>query len=120
MAVQSFEQLEVWQRAHGLTLEVYKQSQQLPEEEEFGLFVQMRKAATRVPALIASGFRRRNMRSKLRSYNKSQAALEELRYFFILCRDLKYPLNHEELAYQGDQVARMISGLVRSIAVRQK
>jgi len=120
MAVQSFEQLEVWQKAHALAIEVYKQSQKLPEEEEFGLILQMRQAAMRVPAYIANGFKRRQMKSKLRMYNKAQASLEELRYYFLLCRDLKFEVNFEELAYQGDQAARMVNGLVRSIAIRQR
>jgi hypothetical protein len=33
----------------------------------------------------------------------------------ILCRDLKYEIDYDDLAYRGDQVSRMLDGLVRSM-----
>lgn len=116
MRVENFEQLEVWQKAHAMALEIYKVTQTFPEEEEFGLILQMRKAATAVPAQIANGFERRNMVSKLALYREARAAVEELRYYFILSRDLGYTINFEQLAEQGEQLARMVGGLVGSIA----
>ncbi len=116
MRVESFEQLEVWQKAHAMALHIYKITQDFPEEEEFGLILQMRKAATGVPAQIANGFERRNMDAKLALYREARASVEELRYYFILCRDLGYTINFDELATQGEQLARMVGGLVGSIA----
>jgi four helix bundle protein len=46
----------VWQKAHQLTVEVYKLTRRLPEDERFGLIPQMRRAASSVPANIAEGF----------------------------------------------------------------
>ncbi|HRV91176.1 MAG TPA: four helix bundle protein, partial [Anaerolineae bacterium] len=40
-----FQQLEVWQEAHKLTLLVYKITKAFPGEEKFGLVSQMRRAA---------------------------------------------------------------------------
>lgn len=116
MRVESFEQLEVWQKAHAMALHIYKITQDFPEEEEFGLILQMRKAAIGVPAQIANGFERRNMDAKLSLYREARASVEELRYYFILCRDLGYTINFDELATQGEQLARMVGGLVGSIA----
>ena len=87
MRVENFEQLEVWQKAHAMALDVYKMTSALPEEEEFGLILRMRKAACDVPANIANGFERRQMTAKLALYREARAAVEELRYYFILCRD---------------------------------
>lgn len=116
MRVDSFEQLEVWQKAHAMALQIYKVTQDFPEEEEFGLILQMRKAAVGVPSQIANGFERRNMVAKLALYREARACVEELRYYFILCRDLGYTINFEELSQQGEQLARMVGGLVGSIA----
>ena len=91
MKVENFEQLEVWQKAHAMALDVYKLTSDLPEEEEFGLILRMRKAACDVPANIANGFERRQMNAKLSLYREARAAVEELRYYFILCRDLATP-----------------------------
>src|ERR1035437_9449100 len=116
MRVDSFEQLEVWQKAHAMALQIYKVTQDFPEEEEFGLILQMRKAAVGVPSQIANGFERRNMVAKLALYREARACVEELRYYFILCRDLGYTINFDELAQQGEQLARMVGGLVASVA----
>jgi four helix bundle protein len=116
MKVESFEQLEVWQKAHAMALDVYKLTSQLPEEEEFGLILRMRKSACDVPANIANGFERRQLTAKLALYREARAAVEELRYFFILCRDLGYPIEFEKFAQGGEQLARMVGGLVGSIA----
>jgi four helix bundle protein len=99
-----------------MALEVYKVTQDFPEEEEFGLILQMRKAAVGVPAQIANGFERRNIVAKLALYREARASVEELRYYFILCRDLGYTLNFDQFAEQGEQLARMVGGLVGSIA----
>lgn len=114
--VDTFEQLEVWQKAHALALEVYKLTSGLPEEEEFGLILRMRKAACDIPANIANGFERRQMIAKLALYREARSAVEELRYYFILCRDLGYTIEYEKFAQTGEQLARMVGGLVGSIA----
>lgn len=116
MKVESFEQLEVWQKAHAMALDVYKMTSALPEEEEFGLILRMRKAACDVPANIANGFERRQMTAKLSLYREARAAVEELRYYFILCRDLGYTIEFEKFSQGGEQLARMVGGLVGSIA----
>lgn len=116
MKVESFEQLEVWQKAHAMALDVYKMTSALPEEEEFGLILRMRKAACDVPANIANGFERRQMTAKLGLYREARAAVEELRYYFILCRDLGYTIEFEKFSQGGEQLARMVGGLVGSIA----
>jgi hypothetical protein len=43
--LERFEDLDVWRRAHGLALEVYRLTAGLPNDEKFGLVSQMRPAA---------------------------------------------------------------------------
>ena len=45
MGIKSFEQLDVWSKAHKIVLEVYRQSRVLPGSEKYGLQSQMRRAA---------------------------------------------------------------------------
>ena len=90
MAIERFEDLEVWRAAHELVLRTYKLTRSLPAEERFGLCSQMRRAAVSVPANIAEGFKRRRSGDKARFYNIASASLQELRYYLILCRDLDY------------------------------
>jgi four helix bundle protein len=112
---QKFEDLVVWQRAHALTLRVYKLTEKFPREELFGLTSQMRRAAVSVPANIAEGFSKKGRPDKARILNISQASLEELRYFFILARDLGY-LEERATWADVDEVARMLGAYIRTVS----
>ena len=113
--IDSFEKMKVWQEAHALTMKVFAATPKLPAEQQAGLALQMETAAVNVPKSIAEGFKRRGPRNKAHFYNIAQTALEGLRYYFILCRDLGFDIPFEDLSYRGDQVARMLDGLVRSM-----
>ena len=110
-----FQDLQVWQRAHQLALGIYEVTKSFPDNEKFGLISQMRRAAVSVPANIAEGFKKRSEKDKANFYNISQGSLEELRYYLILAKDLKYLDNIEELSDLIDEVGRMLHGLIRSI-----
>ena len=114
MGIQSFEQLDVWKRAHTLVLDVYRITEAFPASEKYGLVSQMRRAAVSVPANIAEGFKRRGPRDKNRFYNFAQGSLEELRYYFILSRDLKYDESSQSHMGSVQDLARMLSALSRS------
>lgn len=115
MPLERFEQLEVWQAGHKLVLQVYKITEGLPSSQRFGLISQMQRAAVSIPANIAEGFKRRTLPDKSHFCNMAQSSLEELRYYFILCRDLGYKVDYETLAKEADQIGPMLTGLVRSV-----
>ena len=46
--MQNFRNLKVWEKAHRLTLDVYKTSQMFPREEIYGLTSQTRRAAASI------------------------------------------------------------------------
>jgi four helix bundle protein len=75
----------------------------------------MQRAAVSIPANIAEGFKRRGRADKVHFYNIAQGSLEELRYYFILCRDLGYKLEYDSVATQADHIGRMLNGLIQSI-----
>jgi four helix bundle protein len=50
-----YRQLEVWQKAHAVTMEIYALTKSFPIEERFGLVTQMRRAAVSIGANIAEG-----------------------------------------------------------------
>ncbi|MBZ5670581.1 MAG: four helix bundle protein [Acidobacteriia bacterium] len=117
MAIERFEQLEVWQAAHRLVLDVYETTRKLPRDQKSGLIAQMQRAAVSVPVNIAEGFKRRGRSDKIHFYNFALGSLEELRYYFILCRDLGYEVEYESLTEQAERVGRMPTGLINSLRV---
>lgn len=113
--IQSFEQMKVWQEAHRLVLRVFEVTPRIGSDHQEAVAVAMEKVAIEVPRNIAEGFKRRGPRNKAHYYNVAQAALEALRYYCILARDLKHEIDYDELAGRCDQVGRMLDGLVRSM-----
>ena len=110
-----FEDLIVWRKSHALTLGIYTLTKTFPREELFGLTAQMRRAAVSVAANIAEGFSRKGKPDKARFMNVAQGSLEEVRYYFILARDLGYlPANHGGLV-DADEVGRLLGGYLKGI-----
>jgi four helix bundle protein len=58
MASKTFEDVEVWQKAHRWVLDIYKFSENFPKQEMFGLTSQLRRAAISIPANFAEGFKK--------------------------------------------------------------
>jgi four helix bundle protein len=113
--LERFEDLKVWQKAHQLTLDIYRMTGNFPGEERFGLVSQMRRAAVSVPANIAEGFKKRSVKDKANFYNIAQGSLEELRYYLILARDLGYRRDTESLMAATTEIGRMLHGLIKAV-----
>lgn len=109
-----FRQLNVWQKAHKLVLDIYEITKKYPREEKSELVSRMKIAAMTIPIKIAEGFMRRSPKEKESSYKISQEALEEVKYHLILSKDLEYLKDNEEIFQAVDEVGRMLTGLVRS------
>ena len=114
MGTTSFTQLNVWQKAHQMALEVYRLTKKFPDDERFGLMAQMRKAAVSVPANIAEGYGRQKRQDKARFYNISQASTEEMKYYVILSRDLRYIGSGDALWKLLEEISRMLRRLAWS------
>lgn len=67
----SFEDVEIWKKAHQFVLDVHKLTDEFPKHEVFGLTSQLRRAAVLVPANFAEGFRKVTKPDKLRFYGIS-------------------------------------------------
>jgi four helix bundle protein len=114
-----FQQLDAWKQAHELVLMTYRCTQGFPGDERYGLVSQMRRAAVSVPANIAEGFKRRGIQDKVRFYNIAEGSLEELKYFFILSKDLCYVASNDDLIAQSESVGRLLHGPMTSTERRR-
>ncbi len=110
----TFQDLLVWQKAHGFVLEVYALTATLPKQETYGLSLQIRRAAVSIPANIAEGFRRRGKADKARFMNIAEGSVEECRYFLILVRDLGYG-DTQKLSTALEEVSRLLGAYATAI-----
>jgi four helix bundle protein len=113
--IENFRDLEVWKKAHQIVLAVYRLTKDFPTDERFGLVSQMRRAAVSVPANIAEGFKRQSKAEKVRFYNISEASLEELKYFFILSKDLAYLSDNTLIMEDAETISKMLYRLIEAI-----
>jgi four helix bundle protein len=88
--VSDFRELKVWQKAHELTLDVYRVTAEFPKHEIYGLVSQMRRCAVSVGSNIAEGKGRRGDVEFARYIQFASGSLMELEYQMLLSRDLKY------------------------------
>lgn len=114
MKSRTFEDVELWRKAHTWVLAIYKFTEVFPKHELFGLTSQLRRAAVSVPANFAEGFKKRGLADKIRFYNIAQGSLEECRYYLILARDLGYG-DSRVLITSLEEISKMLESYSRSI-----
>jgi four helix bundle protein len=114
MKSRTFEDVELWRKAHAWVLAIYRFTEGFPKHELFGLTSQLRRAAVSVPGNFAEGFKKRGLADKMRIYNIAQGSLEECRYYLILARDLNYG-DSSGLIAALEEISRMLESYSRSI-----
>jgi len=115
--VQDFKKLDVWNKAHQLTLRIYSISQGFPNEELFGLTSQIRRSAASIPTNIAEGCGRSGGGEFGRFLQIAGGSVNELEYQLILARDPHY-ISEEDYQFITDgliEIRRMLSGLYRKL-----
>lgn len=88
--MQDFTKLVVWQKAHNLTINIYKLTSQITSEEKFGLISQIRRASISIESNIAEGCGRDGDRELARFVDISMGSSFELRCQLMIARDLNY------------------------------
>ena len=113
--MRDFRELKVWQRAHELTLDVYKATQLFPAEERFGLRSQIRRSSISIGAKIAEGAGKMTRPDFARFLQISLGSASELEYELLLARDLGYfeQERYEGLAGQVVETKRMLTGFIQ-------
>src|SRR5579864_4396853 len=88
--MKDFRRLKVWEKAHLLTLDVYKVTSRFPREEMYGLTSQLRRCSASIGANIAEGCGKDGNRELHRFLQIASGSASELDYHLLLSRDLNY------------------------------
>jgi four helix bundle protein len=115
--MKDFRTLNVWNKAHDLTLELYKVTKSFPKEETYGLTSQRRRAASSVGANIAEGCGKNSNADFSRYLQIAFGSACELEYHLLLARDLKMVLSeqHHGLELRLQEVKRMLASLISKV-----
>jgi len=116
--MRDYKNILAWQKADDLTVAVYEATKRFPKDEIYSLTSQLRRAAYSVPANVAEGASRNSQKDYLHFLYIARGSASEAAYFIHLSRRLGY-LDQEayaRLVAQADETARVLTGLIRSVA----
>jgi four helix bundle protein len=82
--MRNYRDLQVWKKAHDLTLELYRVSQRFPREEIYGITGQLRRPAVSIGANLAEGCGRRTSAELARFVRIAMGSASELDYHLLL------------------------------------
>ncbi len=120
MAVQSFRDLRVWQSGMELVVGVYELTRSLPKSEVYGLSSQLQRAAVSIPANIAEGHARHNLREYLQFLSIARGSLTEVETYLELIPRLGYASSDQiqPLLDLAASISRQLIALRDSLSVR--
>jgi four helix bundle protein len=85
-----FRTLEEWDKAHQLTVEIYKLTQSFPESELLGLTQQTRLACASIPIKIAQSSDREEIDERIHLLKLGRDSAIEVQYYLLLCYELEF------------------------------
>ena len=111
--MQDFTKLQVWQKSHTFTVNLYKITNNFPSEEKYGLTNQIRRASLSIESNIAEGCGRSTSRELSRFLDIAQGSAYEVRCQLFVARDLGYiPIEQFELLDRKiTEISKMINSL---------
>jgi four helix bundle protein len=116
------ENLECWQHAKKLAVDMYQISTNGNLNHDCALRDQLRKSAIAIATQIANGRERRNSSEFIQFLRAAKASAAELRTQLIISREIGYLSEGDYLDLEDkvNRISAMIGGLIRAIRKRSE
>ncbi|MCU1271374.1 MAG: hypothetical protein JWN74_2668 [Acidobacteriaceae bacterium] len=117
----TYRELLVWRKAKDLATLVYRETEQFPRSELFGLTSQVRRAAISIPSNIAEG-QGRLTRGEFRHFlGQARGSILELETQLVIAHDLGYlqQQGQQTLDSQTFQVLGLLNRLLDSLSTSE-
>jgi len=117
--MKDFRRLKVWEKAHNLTLDIYRVTKTFPREELYGLTSQMRRSSVSMGANIAEGCGKQGNSELHRFLRIASGSASELTYHLLLARDLNYLAleDHQRINQGLLELRRMLTALIQKVGL---
>ena len=118
MAVRNYRELNVWQKAMELTVEIYKLVKKLPQEELHALSNQMRRAAVSIPSNIAEGQARNSTKEFIQFLSIARGSNAELETQLLLCVKIGYlaDINIKQSMQLIEEIRKMLYAHIKTLS----
>jgi len=115
--LRNYRDLEVWDKAHKLTLQLYQRSRSFPKEEFYGLTSQLRRSAMSMGANLAEGCGRQTTPELARFVRIAMGSASELDYHLLLAHDFGYLQSdeHKSLSHELTRIRKMLAALLTTL-----
>jgi four helix bundle protein len=91
MAIYSYRDLEVYQEAFQLALELHRELEGFPKEERYTLVDQMKRSSKSICALIAEGFAQKSRKPEFKRYLRmAHGSVQETKVWIEFSQALQY------------------------------
>ncbi|WP_281408612.1 four helix bundle protein [Rhizobium tropici] len=116
-AINSYQDLTVWQRAMDLAVECYALTKEFPKEEIYGLVSQIRRASVSIAANIAEGYGREATGAYVHHLKIAQGSLKELETHLILSTRIGIVAFEQvrPAMSTSDEIGKMLRSLMRRL-----
>ena len=118
--MKNFKELQVWQKAHHLTLLLYNATGTFPGDEKYGLVSQIKRSASSIPANIAEGCGRSGDAELARYLQIAMGSASELEYHLLLAHDLKIlnTSNYGALSEKVVEIKKMLAAFIKKLRTK--
>ena len=118
--MQSYRDLEVWQRATSLVLQIYLCTDKFPTSERHGIVNQIRRAAVSIPSNIAEVYSHRQKQDYLRFLRIAFASGAELETQLFIARQLAFISDelYQNIEKDLSDIMRMLNKLMYAIKTK--
>jgi len=109
-----FRNLQTWQKAYDLALHIYKTVKYFPDQEEYVLCSQIRRASISVIANIAEGYERQTPKEFARFLRMAKGSLGEIETYLLFSKDLGYIKSelYDILENKRQDTSKLLRGLI--------
>ena len=110
--IQSYEDLQVYQRSYKMAVEMYRIVRKFPREELFGLTSQIKRALTSLPLNIAEGYGKRENPDEFKRFLlMAMGSCNEMQVLLDLCKDLGFieETIQKRCKQEYDEIGKMLN-----------
>jgi four helix bundle protein len=113
----SYRDLIVWQKSMEMITLIYQLIKQFPDDEKFGLTIQLKRCSVSIPSNIAEGYGRNYTKDYVRFLNISRGSLYEMQTQLQVALNLNFvdELALEKINNLSVEIEKMLNSLIKKL-----